>query len=193
MNNKMDNTKPTISWVQLNNTVVPVIHRHYPDGEKDICFVPLPVLQYGSGLLNHSQIESVPCTSGEASELSHLCVNAGFNVTFSVETRLIELDSVPKYSKQKIIFSLLPDENPVDFAQFRSSGSPESSACDELETISDVTEGNPDTKYQLLQHENEQTHNLAESLVIPIAEHDHSSDLISDKDDDVSKLVNTCT
>jgi hypothetical protein len=156
----MDHTHLSISWVQLNNTVVPVIHRKSPNQQQDLCLIPLDVIRYATDLLNHASVHTVPCTSDEAVALTHACAQAGFNAIFSDTTMLIELDSVPKYSKQKIVFSLLPKSNPVGFARFRSNSNSDPIGDVRTEVESHAQNWVPQTndRNDLMQHDNDTEH-----------------------------------
>ena len=96
-----------ISWAQINNAIVPVIHRKCDDVLTDLLLVPLLVIRYAAGLLTDVHVDTVYCTGYEARALTKCCKDVGIEVEFHERTELISLDSLIEFSKERIVLFML--------------------------------------------------------------------------------------
>ncbi|KAK2149343.1 hypothetical protein LSH36_455g07074 [Paralvinella palmiformis] len=102
-----------IRWVQINNAIVPVVHRRCDDILTEVPLVPLLVIRHAVGLLKDVHVDTVSCTDDEARALTKCCQDVGIKICFDVTTELINLDCLPDLSEEKVVFSMLSTGNPL--------------------------------------------------------------------------------
>ena len=107
------------NWVQINNTVVPVVHRNTPAGHTED-YVSLAVIRHGAGLVIGVAAVTVKCTTAERARMSKLCSEAGFHFDFPADTELIRLSDIGKYNGNNVHIASLPNEDPFSHACFLS-------------------------------------------------------------------------
>ena len=105
-------------WVQVNNTVVPIVHRAIHNGYRTR-LVPLPVLQYGAGLLRDVALNTTEATLDECQELGELCQNAGFYFSFSPGTELVQMHQLLNVCRGAVTCSILPGLEPFRHAKLQ--------------------------------------------------------------------------
>jgi len=106
-----------IRWVQINNAIVPVVHRRCDDILTEVPLVPLLVIRHAVGLLKDVQVDPVSCTDDEARALTKCCQDVGIKICFDVTTELINLDCLPDLSEEKVVFSMLSTGNPLSYSR----------------------------------------------------------------------------
>ncbi|XP_050402796.1 uncharacterized protein LOC126819031 [Patella vulgata] len=104
------------SWIQINNTVTPVIKR------KDMTFVPLSVIKYAAGLLTNVQLDGIQPSPDDCAFLNETCKIAGFDFQFGKSTKLIELSEIARHCQPTIL--QLPFEDPLKHARYLDTPSP---------------------------------------------------------------------
>ncbi|KAK2162957.1 hypothetical protein LSH36_89g08009 [Paralvinella palmiformis] len=101
-----------IRWAQINNAIVPVVHRKCDDILTEVPLVPLLVIRHAVGLLKDVHVDTVSCTDDEARALTKCCQDVGIKICFDVTTELINLDCLPDLSEEKVVFSILATRRP---------------------------------------------------------------------------------
>ncbi|KAK2162959.1 hypothetical protein LSH36_89g08035 [Paralvinella palmiformis] len=92
-----------IRWAQINNAIVPVVHRRCDDILTEVPLVPLLVIRHAVGLLKDVHVDTVSCTHDEARALTKCCQDVGIKICFDVTTELINLDCLPDLSEEKTV------------------------------------------------------------------------------------------
>lgn len=116
-----------ISWIQIDDTVVPVVQRWYDDGGGRVDdMLPLQVIRYGMDLSDHASLAASFATTAECRHLSELCSKAGFEFHFGEITELVRLtDFMNQYGSQ-VSFHVLPDEDPFRYLCLKDEVGPTS-------------------------------------------------------------------
>ena len=149
INMHSNNLPQKFNWVQVHDTVVPVMWRHrQSEGTvRTVSYVPLSVLRHGAGLFHHVNPNTVQSTETECIQMSTLCTEAGFTFDFPPETELIPIDEIGKYHKVHV--ARLPDEDPFAYVlSWIPSGNADDASC--IDAVSNVPLNEPETTKNIL-------------------------------------------
>ena len=111
----------TGGWLQINNTVIPFVHR-----EKSLLkFVPLSVVKFAAELLTDTTLNGYELTEEECLFLTDICTKAGLSFTFKRYTKALSINLVCQLSKN-VIVKELPKGDPFAHAEHLEDGMVES-------------------------------------------------------------------
>ena len=102
----------TGGWVQVNNTIIPFVHRE----RALIKYVPLSVVKYAAGLLTDTTVEGYTLSEEECMCLTNICREAGLTFHFKQPAKALPIDLVCKLSKN-VTVKELPEGDPFTHAE----------------------------------------------------------------------------
>ncbi|ESO89622.1 hypothetical protein LOTGIDRAFT_164924 [Lottia gigantea] len=111
-----ENLEKMCAWIQINNTVTPVIRRN------EFTFVPLSVIKYAAGLMKNVNLEGIQPSTDDCALLNETCKIAGFDFQFGPKTKLIELTEIVRHCQPTIL--QLPFDDPLKHARYLDTPSP---------------------------------------------------------------------